>query len=378
MDPKSSTQNLFAHLTKKNAATLIIDHAFGGGSNFYRSDLIKKNIAAGQPTLLLYYNFKNFVVRFFDDNNDIDFCLESLSDFEKKIQSLNITQIFYNNCVNYPNPLEIVDFLIRLKARSTPQSKLIITIHDFFMICPSYALMDDRNQFCGIPDDIKTCQLCLLKNKNLLYQDIDILKWRRHWGECLLNANEIKCFSYSSMHLLLKAYPNLNKNIITIEPHSIHYLNNITLDKNRKQDACLNIGIVGDLNVVHKGIVVINEMASIIKKNNLSIKISIIGKAELVENYPFVSITGEYSREKLPELINESGCHIFFMSSICSETFSYVTHELIQLNLPLAAFNIGAQGEAVSAYKNGFIINEINAQSALNGLISFHKQLTSI
>ena len=30
----------------------------------------------------------------------------------------------------------------------------------------------------------------------------------------------------------------------------------------------------------------------------------------------------EYSREKLPELINESGCHIFFMSSICSETFS--------------------------------------------------------
>ena len=56
-------------------------------------------------------------------------------------------------------------------------------------------------------------------------------------------------------------------------------------------------------------------------------------------------MTGTYRRDDLVDLIEANGINLFFFPSICPETFSYVTEEMIRLDVPIVAFDLGAPGE---------------------------------
>ena len=46
----------------------------------------------------------------------------------------------------------------------------------------------------------------------------------------------------------------------------------------------------------------------------------------------------------------------------------------MSMGLPVACFNLGAQAEYVKEYKSGLIINEIDAEMALNKILAFVKK----
>lgn len=50
---------------------------------------------------------------------------------------------------------------------------------------------------------------------------------------------------------------------------------------------------------------------------------------------------------------------IVFFPSICPETFSYVVSEIMQFDMPIIAFRIGAQGENVERYAKGILVDSI-------------------
>lgn len=49
----------------------------------------------------------------------------------------------------------------------------------------------------------------------------------------------------------------------------------------------------------------------------------------------------------------------FLVPSICPETFSYTTDEIMQMGYPLIVFNLGAPAERVKNYEFGKVV-EIN------------------
>ena len=98
-------------------------------------------------------------------------------------------------------------------------------------------------------------------------------------------------------------------------------------------------------------------------RNDVKIKImgDICGVATLPPN---IKVCGKYKVENLPEIIRDEGINVGFMASIWPETFSYVTHELMSLGLPLVCFDIGAPRDAVSRYGKGAVIPEMTVESA--------------
>ena len=77
-----------------------------------------------------------------------------------------------------------------------------------------------------------------------------------------------------------------------------------------------------------------------------------------------VIVHGEYELSELPGLLERYGVNIGFISSIWPETFSYVTQELMMLDLPLVCFDIGAPRDRIGKWKKGRIIPEMTPESA--------------
>jgi glycosyltransferase involved in cell wall biosynthesis len=134
----------------------------------------------------------------------------------------------------------------------------------------------------------------------------------------------------------------------------------------------INIAVIGLISY-HKGGHILNEMARMIDTDSLyhGIRISVFGSLKAEYRHKNIIEKGEYKRENLPELMENNCIDIILIPSIWGETFSRTTQEAINMNIPVAVFNIGAPPERVSVYAKGIVIDDISAQAALDAITSY-------
>ncbi|MGB9859780.1 MAG: glycosyltransferase, partial [Moorellaceae bacterium] len=353
---------------------LVVDHNLGGGANFYRERLINQVRSAGRRVLLVYYDLPmlDYYLRYLDNEKEACCAVGSIELLPEMARSIRLEEVFLNNAFSFDDPLAVATVLSTLKIETGV--RLTVAVHDYFMVCPSYTLLDYQGNFCGVPQ-VERCRRCLPNHDGefaFLTDCRDIDLWRRAWGACLRYADRILCFSRSSVDLLRLAYPDLDEEKFEVRPHTVDYLPRrcVTLD----YGSPLNIGIVGRI-TEHKGARIVREMVSIIEERKLPVRVTVLGEMDGAPASPVLRTTGSYRREELPDLIECSGTNLFFLPSICPETFSFVAEELMQLGVPLAVFNLGAPAERVRTYALGLVIDKINAEYALEQLIAFHVQL---
>lgn len=357
-------------LDKKNIC-LVIDHDLGGGANLYRETLVDSMVKGGRSVLILTYQLSilSYILIIRNSSQNIRFSISNKSFILEAIKDISVTDILYNNAVSFANPEELPQFLISLKNKTSARLKLLV--HDFYLVCPSHFLLNHEGKHCHVPD-VNVCSGCLPKNKQIfvdLFFSRDIYKWRSLWGSLLANADEIITFSNNSSQLLLKAYPKIDENKILIIPHVVNHLQSyVPTIKNIKN---LQIGVVGNIGF-HKGSSVIKELSEEIYRRGIDLQIVVIGTIDTTCNPAVVNQTGFYKHEDLPSLIERSGANIMFFPSITPETFSYVVQELMDLDLPIASFNLGAPAERLSTYPKGLVLDSMEPGSILDKLISFH------
>jgi glycosyltransferase involved in cell wall biosynthesis len=245
--------------------------------------------------------------------------------------------------------------------------QFLFLVHDYYCICPAWLLLNDSGEYCGIPDSI-VCATCLPANASPFLEfarGIDILSWRAAWGTLLQDANEIRCFSNSTRELLLRAHAEVNPERVSVLPHTLDHvrLRRVAL----KDPGWPVIGVVGQIGY-HKGGAVVRDLANHIQIVGKNARIVVIGTIEFDLPKELATITGPYSPEQLPELLEAHGVNVGFFPSIWPETFSYVTEEMIVMGLPVVAFDLGAPGERVSAYGRGLVIRLGNPESILGAV----------
>ena len=103
-----------------------------------------------------------------------------------------------------------------------------------------------------------------------------------------------------------------------------------------------------------------------IERENLDVRIKLIGTSYIDINSPVFSQTGAYTRGAIPRLTLENDIDVFLIPSIWPETFSYTTEEIMHMQMPVMCFDIGAPAERVKKYDKGYIIPEISAQSIID------------
>lgn len=376
--PKShldSARVIYSNLTanERKNIILLVDHDLGGGANLYRERLVAEKIREGNTVLILSYHVGSLTHVLIVRNKRLDerYSISGVDFVLELAQIVSFREIIYNNAVSFVRPEEIPQLLFALKTQY--DCCLTLLVHDFFMVCPSFHLLDDHGVFCEIPG-ISRCQQCLRRNQQgfvTLFSSRDITLWRSLWGAVINVSDKIVVFSKSSLELLSRAYPDIDKSRVAIKPHKVDYLRSEPIQPSYTDT--LRLGIVGQIGY-NKGAQFVRELSQEIKRRGEQIQIVIIGSIETRCDSSVVKQTGPYQHDQLSELIKKSNVNIILFPSIWPETFSYVVHELIELDLPVACFDMGAQAERLATYSKGLILKKPDASSVLDALIDFHKK----
>lgn len=346
---------------------LIFDHEIGGGANVYTKKFVQKHTDNGRGVFIFSYNLSKqlYYVRYFFDEYEVGYEMDTADEFLWLLQYIDLSEIIVSQVVSYPEPLNVLTFILRIAQEKN--SKLTFLVHDYFCVCPSYTLLNQDQQYCAVPQDMNVCEKCLQVNKGqfkLYTKNTDIAEWREKWGEFLVQVDEIICFSNVSINIIKKAYSQLDDGKITFRPHIIDHIDRIPQVQG---DNVVTIGVLGGINFV-KGAKIVREMVEIIENENKNNKIVIIGEfSEKIKSNKLI-VHGKYKQNEIIDLVEKYNIDIFLIPSIWPETFSYTAEEVMQMNMPLAVFDLGAPAERVKNYAKGIIIPNISAQSAIKSI----------
>ena len=355
---------------------LVFDHAMGGGANQYRDRIVKARLNAGDAVVLCTYNLPtlDYRVSVMRANESRTWRTASFMALEALLDRHEDAEILVNSPVSFDEPLLLADWLARAKA-DYPRTRLVVAIHDYFAICPSFVLLDADGRYCGIPD-ISRCNECLPRHAAsfvALSPRTDMGAWRSLWGRCLAAADEIRCFSEASRKLVVRAYPRLDAARITVIPHAIEFVP--ARPPRVDLAAPLVIGVIGEISA-QKGARVVEEMVDRMERDGIDARVVVIGLLHSARKSPRLKVTGPYKREDLVELIERHGVNMLLFPSIWPETFSYVVGEMMALGLPIVAFDLGAPAERLAGYPLARLCAEHTGSAALDQLIALHREIS--
>ncbi|OQA34034.1 MAG: Glycosyl transferases group 1 [Betaproteobacteria bacterium ADurb.Bin341] len=351
---------------------IVIDHDLGGGANLYRQSHIAHLMAKGFTPLLFsaHHGILSYVLTAMRGKRRRTAYIDDPLVLFKHLSHANIQRIIFNNILSFHAPLALVKVLTNwLQEHQTVH--FLFLVHDYYCICPIWLLLDHTGKHCGIPD-MNVCGTCMRSNNSPFLEfsaGISIVGWRSIWGGLLQQADEIRCFSNSSRILLLRAHPSLDQAKISVVPHS---LDRLRLRKIDVQDCGYPvIGIIGHI-TAHKGAHIVQDLAYHIKAGRKKARIVVIGTIDLELPTSVVTIIGPYRLEELPNLLELHQVNIGLFPSICPETFSYVTEEMMAMGLPVLTFNIGAPGERVALYPLGRVIPFSKTENLMQEIITLY------
>jgi len=375
LDEREGQAKLRDALASAGNIRVVFDHDMGGGANQYRRETIARSNAEGTATVLCTFHLPTLEYRMHvvvPGGAGHELRASSFVALEPLLQDSRLGELFVNSPVSFDQPALFADWLTRMKARR-PALRLTLTTHDYFTVCPSFVLLNAEGRFCGIPE-IAECERCLSRHAAphvAFTPPTTMSAWREAWGRTLAAADEVRCFSEASRALLIRAYPAIERAATTVVPHRVEF----SPRRPRVSHAgTLVIGVLGKLNM-QKGAQVVADLARRIERDGVDARIVVIGSLEIAFRSPRLEVTGDYSRDDLPRLVERHGVNMFFFPSIWPETFSYVISEMTALGLPIVAFDLGAPAERLRSNPRARLVERVDADAALDALLELHRSL---
>lgn len=342
-----------------------LTHHLGGGAASYLNQVKDIVVSEMGKLFIVFYDYQNsaYIAQFSYGSYESTYRFFQFSDLLEFLSTAEISQLMVNELVTWPDLYESLMMIMRFKIKHQVQIRLFL--HDYYSLCPTINLLNNDGIFCNLPSSA-ICENCAKINPLNQYLRYNSMKdWRMHWMEFLNCCDDIIVFSESSAILLRQVYGNLPVHII---PHQVTYFPEIS--KVAKSSSTYNIGLLGILNQ-HKGLEIIKSMLAIIERTKDNIRFILIGTSDGHINSPYLTETGKYLQEDLPNIALANDVDMFFISSICPETFSYTTEEAIKLSYPVASFAIGAPAERLIQYEKGMVLRSFEPSQSLQELRLF-------
>jgi glycosyltransferase involved in cell wall biosynthesis len=364
----SGTKRLQGIKKSGEKAILVVDHHNVGGSRHYINNEIKNWLYDTAVVLRFFFNpgEQKYYLEIITKASKKYICVDDIQTIYRYLSGVNISKIFVNHLLHFPDPYALMRFIGEYKQ--VQECSVAIAVHDYYAVCPSFNLLNDKGVFCHIPEKLTRCDECLQKpypEVDVFEQEKDIRKWRSNWQKLFNHSDRVLLFSNSSKALLLKAYPSLEPGRLRVLPHKRAFVPKESMLRHARDNVV--VGVLGNISYA-KGAGIIKDMLDIIEKHNLSIRIVVIGEFDVFYRHPALTVTGRYLSSELDILVEKHAIDIFFISSVCPETFSYTTEEAISMQYPVICFDIGAPAERVAKYEKGHIVKTVDGQAVLSGI----------
>ncbi len=331
-------------------------------------DKLHKN--GGGGITVSYEKPKNkYIFEYYFKDTEIHFEFSSIRTLLMIFSKTRVNEIIVDDITLYRDIPSLLRYLSRIRETSGIQVKFFQ--NNFLPICPSYKLINSRLEYCGLPE-YEVCEKCTAKNRN--YGPVNISEWRKTWHNFLLHCDEIAVSSQAAANLLNKYYPGLgNIRLIDFEKY---YLPKI--EKKIKTNKTMNIGILMD-SQDRSAPKTVRQMLDFADDKNADCGIIIFGEHSEKITHPRLRYAGKYTVEMLPKLIYKFDIDLFFIPSISPQPSNKKLEQIMAMNFPLAAFNVGAAKECTDGYDKALIINAADGKAAMQEIITrFADTVTSM
>ncbi|MBB2971423.1 glycosyltransferase [Mesorhizobium sp. RMAD-H1] len=233
---------------------------------------------------------------------------------------------------------------------------VVFSFHDFYTICPTVKLLDERLEYCG-----GVCTATSGQCKHELWSEPDfpplknsaIHNWQSSMREMLRYCDGFITTSSGSRETISKIFDNIQDKPFEVIPHGrdLEMLSQVHAEaKDRKK---LRILVPGNIDTP-KGANIIKEIARY--DENINFEFHILGKTTL-EAGPNLILHGGYKREDFQSKVKEIDPDIGAIFSIWPETYCHTLTEMWSCGLPVVALDFGAVGERIRAEGGGWLLS---------------------
>jgi len=355
-------------------------HSMGGGAEIWLQEAIATDLARGLPSLVLRVGG---LVRWQIElaapggltgavTGDFDLVRRSLAILPHK-------RIVYSCGVGDADPVTLPGHLLALKG---PRDELEVLFHDWFPVSPSFTLLESDGVWRGVPvaGVARDRVHCGYRPDGRM---VDLAAWQAEWGRLLRAADRVTVFSGDGLRVLYAVWPDLGPDRVLLRPHVPAVLPDaasVALSASAQvpvAGGAIVIAVLGNLNR-HKGADVVAALARRLRGRDM--RLVLIGTLDPALNRPRgLIVHGAYARADIGALARYYGVTHWLVPAVWPETFSYATHEALATGLPVMAFDLGAQGEAVRATPNGIALPftadpDAAAGAVLKAVQSSHRQ----
>lgn len=250
---------------------------------------------------------------------------------------------------------------------------VVLTLTDFFLMCPKIILFTPEGELCSGNDGLK--KKCLEK----CYDHFSSDKIERRFIE-VKELFESVDYVISGTNFLIKMFKNnkINSNIKLIR-FGTDYNTNHPIVKNYSDNSAVTVGYLSTL-IPHKGADVLIDAFN--KANLENIRLKIYGHYFGEKNYyeklkskvnknSDVQFYGEYKFEELPQILDD--IDIVVVPSIWWENSPLILLGALAHKIPVIVSDLGGLTEMIKDGENGFTFEAGNIESLAQVLFKIGK-----
>ncbi len=339
-----------AAVSASRTVPMFLGHALGGGAEDALRAEIADAVRVGGLAVVLRVGAADarWQVEVHWAGGTLTATAEEITTVARLLAPIPSLHVIYSCGVGDADPASLPAALLSL-LRPDRGDRLSARLHDFFMISPSYCLLDHTLRFRGAGRAAVSGPAH--QARSMSGQVVPIAQWQSTWRRFLQRCDEVVVFSDSSQRLLLEAYPELRARVVR-RPHRLPVP---VAHVCRSHARPTVVGVLGNLNR-QKGAGIVARFAARAAVDRRA-RVVVLGACDpMVSLPPCVLVHGGYDRSDISELTARYGIGAWLSPSIWPETFSFTTHEMLATGLPVFGFALGGQGDALRAAPNGHAV----------------------
>ena len=274
-------------------------------------------------------------------------------------------QFFQNrsyDLVHIAHPMRLFPFANAAAQLGIPY---VVTLTDFWMICPKINLRTSFDTLCTGPAGGRVCaQFCPELKQEFLRARLESARQMLYGAAAVVGPSELVT------DLVSQEFGDIK---IDVLPHGLNLWDFKPIDTNYDQNSQIVFAYCGGLSP-HKGVLTLVNAFRLLESENAELRI--YGAASFHEKAyerslqnaaggdQRIKFCGSYKEDDMPTVFQ--GIDVLVIPSLCYETYSFTLHEALASNVPVIASAVGCLDREIRDGITGFLF-PIGDQGALLG-----------